>query len=124
MSVLGLHHAGLYVSDLERSIAFYSDAFGLELAERFAFGAEEIAFLKLGAARLELIEASGGQRRAGVVDHVAFEVDDLNAALERLREHGVVLLDQAPLDVPELQARIFFCLGPDAERIELFEYVL
>ena len=59
-----------------------------------------------------------------MVDHVALEVDDLDALLQRLREHGVTLVDQSPVTVPELQARILFCLGPDAERIELFEYNL
>jgi catechol 2,3-dioxygenase-like lactoylglutathione lyase family enzyme len=122
MGVLGLHHAGLYVANLERSIAFYRDVFGLELAEQLTFGAEKIAFVRIGASRLELIEATGSQRPTGVVDHVALEVDDLDTALQRLRAHGVTLLDLTPIPVPPLQARILFCVGPDAERIELFEY--
>jgi catechol 2,3-dioxygenase-like lactoylglutathione lyase family enzyme len=56
-----------------------------------------------------------------VVDHLALEVDDLDAWLARLRERGVRLLDEAPIEVPTLGARILFCLGPDGERIELFE---
>jgi hypothetical protein len=39
-----------------------------------------------------------------------------------LRELGVTLVDAQPLVVPQLNARILFCLGPDGERIELFEY--
>src|SRR6266446_1781675 len=42
MPVLGLHHAGLYVANLGHSIAFYQTVFGLELAERFALGGEDI----------------------------------------------------------------------------------
>jgi lactoylglutathione lyase len=120
MSVIGLHHAGLYVSSLERSIAFYRDTFALELAERVTFGGEEIAFLSMGSGRLELIEAAGSARPTGVIDHVALEVDDLDRTIDRLRQRGVKLLDAAPVAVPVLHARIFFCLGPDRERIELF----
>jgi lactoylglutathione lyase len=122
MSVLGLHHAGVHVADLERSIAFYGEVFGLRVVERFAFGGEELAFLSVGSARLELIQSESGQRTTGVVDHVALRVDDLDALLGRLRTRGVTVLDLQPVPVPQLQARIAFCLGPDAERIELVEY--
>ncbi len=121
MPVLGLHHAGLYVASLSRSIAFYQDVFGLELAERFSFRDEELAFLRVGANHLELIQSVHPAKPAGVIDHVAFEVDHLEDLLERLRERGITLLDPAPVEVPELTARIVFCLGPDAERIELLE---
>jgi catechol 2,3-dioxygenase-like lactoylglutathione lyase family enzyme len=122
MTIVGLHHAGLCVANLERSIAFYAEVFGLELAERLSFAGEEIAFLWVGSARLELIETTAGRRPTGVVDHVALEVHELDMLLERLRARGVTLLDAAPVPVPPLGARILFCSGPDGERIELFEY--
>jgi lactoylglutathione lyase len=122
MPVLGLHHAGLYVASLARSIAFYQNAFGLEVVERTSFGGEELAFLRLGAAWLELIEGGAEDRTTGVVDHVAFEVDDLDRTLDLLRSRGVRLIDETPTAVPALSARIAFCQGPDGERIELFQY--
>ena len=121
MRVLGLHHAGLYVASLARSIAFYHDVFGLDVAERLSFGGEELAFLNVGTARLELIESTAAARPTGVVDHVAFEVDDLDASLGMLRARGVSLIDRAPMRVPGLGARIAFCRGPDGERIELIQ---
>jgi lactoylglutathione lyase len=121
MTLIGLHHAAVHVSSLERSIAFYQDVFGLQLAERFTLGAEKLAFFEVGSSRLELIEDGMGQRATGVVDHFAVEVDDLGGWLSRLRDHGVRLLDEAPVEVRALGARILFCLGPDEERIELFE---
>jgi len=124
VGLIGLHHAGLYVASLERSIAFYGGAFGLEVAERFSFGGEQLAFLRVGQARLELIESSASRVRtssAGVVDHVALEVDDLDALIGRLVQQAVTLLDPAPVPVPALNARILFCEGPDGERIELLE---
>jgi lactoylglutathione lyase len=113
----------VYVASLERSMAFYRDVFGLEVAERLAFGGEQIAFLRVGSARLELIEGTAGATRpTGVVDHVALEVQGLDALHDQLRARGVTLLDAAPIEVPALRARILFCQGPDDERIELLEY--
>ena len=122
--VAGLHHAGLYVASLDRSLNFYADVFGLEVAEQFMFEGERLAFLRVGDQRLELIEStkkSTVPRAAGVVDHVALEVRDLEGWLARLRQHGVVLLDSSPVTVAPLGARIVFYLGPDGERIELLE---
>jgi catechol 2,3-dioxygenase-like lactoylglutathione lyase family enzyme len=121
MMVIGVHHAGVHVTSLERSIAFYQAVFRLRLAERLSLGAEQLAFLQAGGSRIELIADGAGARDTGVVDHLALEVDDLDGWLLRLRERGIRLLDEAPVDVPPLGARILFCLGPDGERIELFE---
>ena len=121
MSVIGLHHAGVHVASLERSIAFYEAVFGLRRAERLSLGDEQLAFIEAGTSRVELIADGAAGRETGVVDHLAFEVDDLDSWVRRLRQGGVRLLDQAPSEVPMLGARILFCLGPDGERIELFE---
>jgi lactoylglutathione lyase len=121
MTVISLHHAGVHVASLERSIAFYQAVFGLHVAERLSLGAEQIAFLAAGGARVELIADGSAGRATGVVDHLAFAVSDLDGWASRLRDRGVRLLDEAPLQVAALGARILFCLGPDGERIELFE---
>jgi lactoylglutathione lyase len=118
---IGLDHAGVHVTDLERSITFYTAVFGLSVCERLSLGDEQLAFLEVGSAWLELMADNGDSRLTGVVDHFAFEVDELDAWPDRLRQYGVRLLDEAPLDVPALGARILFCLGPDDERIELIE---
>jgi lactoylglutathione lyase len=121
MTIIALHHAAVHVTSLKRSISFYQTVFGLRLVERLRLGSEQLAFLEAACARIELIEDGAGGRDTGVVDHLALEVDDLDGWLVRLRERGVRLLDDAPVPVPQLTARILFCLGPDDERIELFE---
>jgi len=121
MIVVGLHHAGVHVSNLEASSRFYQAVFGFSVAERLCLGNERLMFLEAGDARIELVVDGRGRRQTGAIDHVAFEVQDLDTWLSRLRRHGVRLPDEAPVAVPELHARIRFCLGPDGERIELFE---
>jgi lactoylglutathione lyase len=120
-AVIRLHHAGVHVSDLARSAQFYQRVFGLSLSRRLSFGSEQLVFLSAGDALLELIADGQGERPTGVVDHVAFEVADIDAWLIQLRQRGVRLVDHVPVDVPQLNARILFCLGPDGERIELFQ---
>jgi lactoylglutathione lyase len=121
MIVAGLHHAGVHVTNLEGSARFYQAVFGFSIAERLRLGSEQLMFLRAAGARLELIADGRGERQTGAIDHIAFEVEDLNMWLSRLRQHGVRLLDEVPVDVPQLRARILFCLGPDGECIELFE---
>jgi len=119
--IAGLRHAGVHVCNLEGSTRFYQHVFGFWVAERLCLGNEQLLFLQGPGACIELIADGRGERQTGAIDHVAFEVDDLDTWLSRLRQYGVRLLDEAPVTVPELKARILFCLGPDGERIELFE---
>jgi lactoylglutathione lyase len=122
LRVRGLHHAGVHVASLERSIAFYETVFGLQVAARLRLGDEQLAFLHAGTGWLELIADGAGPRpAAGAVDHLALVTSDLDGWLARLQAQGVPLLDAAPLAVPALGVRILFCLGPDGERIELLE---
>jgi catechol 2,3-dioxygenase-like lactoylglutathione lyase family enzyme len=116
-----LDHTGVHVTDMERSVRFYCDVLGLREAARFTMGAESLAFLQAGSGWIELIADGGAPRGAGIVDHVALQVEDVETTLKRLRAQGVVLLDEAPVEVPEIGARIAFCEGPDGERIELIE---
>ena len=116
-----LDHAGVHVSDLERSVAFYRDVLGLREQTRFTLGNEQLVFLAAGAGLVELIADGSGRRATGAVDHLALRVTDLDAQLPRLREAGVQLLDETPVEVRSLNARILFCVGPDGERIELIE---
>jgi catechol 2,3-dioxygenase-like lactoylglutathione lyase family enzyme len=111
----------VHVTDLARSVAFYGGLLGLRTASRFVFGSEELVFMAAGAGWIELICDSGPARSTGVLDHVALRIDDLDALLPRLQAANVRLLDEAPLRVPEIGARIVFCLGPDGERVELIE---
>jgi catechol 2,3-dioxygenase-like lactoylglutathione lyase family enzyme len=121
MRVLGLHHAGVHVTDLEQSVAFYQALFGLRPVHQLRLGNERIVFLDAGGGSIELIADGSGARPTGSVDHLALEVQDLDDWLVWLREHGVRLLDEVAIEVPELGVRILFCLGPDDERIELLE---
>jgi lactoylglutathione lyase len=116
-----LDHVGVHVVDLERSIAFYRDVLGLRVEARFSLGDEQLVFLASELARIELIFDGTGQRPSGALDHVALHVDDVDAWLGRLRTAGARIIDEVPLEISAIEARIAFVAGPDGERIELIQ---
>ena len=121
--ILGTNHTSFTVSDLERSIAFLRDGLGFELISKAPRdpalvshitgieGAEVvIAFVKAPGHTLELIEYRAPADRNAVrprpcdsgFSHVAFNVDDVPAAVAAVERYGVkpiappVAIDQGP----------------------------
>jgi methylmalonyl-CoA epimerase len=101
-----LDHVGIAVGDLAAALAFYRDALGLEVedAEEVASQRVRAHFLAVGAAKLELLEATAsdsaiamftGKRGPGL-HHITLRVDDIAAALAQLRARGVRLIDEVP----------------------------
>jgi methylmalonyl-CoA/ethylmalonyl-CoA epimerase len=103
---LNLHHLGIAVDDLDAAILVYSDLFGatLEHRERVEDQGVEAASLRVGESRIELLQPLGPDTPVGKflanrgpgMHHVAFEVGDLAAELERLKAHDVLLIDEHP----------------------------
>ena len=103
---LNLHHLGIAVDDLDAAILVYSDLFGatLEHRERVEDKGVEAASLRVGESRIELLQPLGPDtpvgkflaKRGPGMHHVAFEVGDLAAELERLKAHDVLLIDEHP----------------------------
>jgi methylmalonyl-CoA epimerase len=103
-----VHHVGVAVADLDEAIATYERLFGatLELRERVEEQGVEAASLLVGDGRIELLGALGEDtpvgrflaRRGPGMHHVAYEVDDIRAALAELREQGAELIDEEPKD--------------------------
>jgi len=103
---LSVHHLGIAVGDLDASIDQYAALFGAAVEHRETLGDQgvEAASLRIGASRIELLRALGPDTPVGKflanrgpgLHHVAFEVADLGAELDRLRADGVQLIDEAP----------------------------
>lgn len=103
---LNLHHVGIAVDDLDAAILVYSDLFGatLEHRERVEGQGVEAASLRVGESRIELLQPLGPEtpvgkflaKRGPGMHHMAFEVEDLDAELARLKAHDVLLIDEQP----------------------------
>ena len=130
--VLGTNHTSFTVSDLERSIGFLRDCLGFELISKAprnprlvsqitgVEGADVmIAFVKAPGHTLELIEyrapETKGRVKARPCDtgfaHVAFNVDDVPAAVEAAGHHGVkpiappVAIDQDGITIELIEVK-------------------
>lgn len=124
--VTGLHHIGIKVKDAETSERFYASLLNFEKVNEFKHGASHLVFMKAGSCVLELIEKPAIERLpAGQIDHVALTVENIEEIVERLKARRVEFVSEEINYVDWLFAgtkNIFF-MGPDGERIELFEVV-
>lgn len=111
------HHVGLEVKDLERSIRFYREAFGMEEECRFVSDGEKIAFLRLGEFRLELAEPQDWKEPGSSGVHLAFKVNEVKEAVKRVMKWGATLAEEPR--ILENGWENAFVLGPDGEWIEL-----
>jgi len=103
---LGVHHVGVAVDDLDAAVATYKELFGAAVEHRELIEEQgvEAAWLRVGAARIELLAPLAADtpvgrflaKRSPGLHHVALEVEDLPAELDRLRQAGVQLIDEAP----------------------------
>jgi catechol 2,3-dioxygenase-like lactoylglutathione lyase family enzyme len=108
-------HVGLFVADLELSVAFYRDNLGgvpqeaLVLAEDFII--QHVLF--------ELVKQPGPVSSCdGPLNHLCFDTDDASAEYESLQAAGYEI-DEELVD-NEFVAYFFF-RGPDHERIEMMQ---
>ena len=101
-----VHHVGLAVEDLDGALDTYERLFGARLEHRSRVDEQgvEAASIRVGESRLELLGALGedtpvgrflAQRGPGM-HHVAYEVDDIRAALADLSDAGAELIDETP----------------------------
>lgn len=115
-------HTMVRVGDLDRSLAFYCDALGLEEVSRKEVpqGRFTLVFLAAPgdhAAQVELTfnwdpEVYQGGRNFG---HLAYSVENIYASCQRLMDHGVVILR------PPRDGRMAFVRSPDGISVELLQ---
>jgi lactoylglutathione lyase len=124
MKVTKLLHTRMRVSDLDATIAFYTDVLGLEVVERKTSPrGSQLAFLKVPNSE-ELIELtcfppSGPVRVQEDLVHLAFQVESLDQAVASLTEKGIPITD-GPTQTSS-GSRFIFIDAPDGYEIELIE---
>ena len=126
-NVTGFQHLGLPVSDIEKSITFYTKL-GFEVQSRWELkengGTTRVAFIEQKGLCLELYQPAGGfesgRGETGPVDHFALNVSDVDAAFGEVEALGLATLSEEPIYLP-LQnngIRYFVVPGPDGEKME------
>lgn len=131
----GIQHVGIPVTDLARSEEFYGRlGFVNAMAAGFEYegGQGRVAMMQRGALMhrgavvLELYQMPEAElveiraRGNGHIDHVAFDVDDIDEAFATLRGEGFAVVEAVPVKLAfwARGCRYFNVLGPDGERLE------
>jgi methylmalonyl-CoA epimerase len=101
-----IDHIGVAVADLDAAIALHERTYGMPLVHRETIAEQgvEAALLDVGESHVELLRPLSDDtpvgrflaKRGPGLHHVAYQVDDVDAALRALREQGVRLIDEEP----------------------------
>ena len=101
-----INHIGIATKGIDEALKFWGDALGLENIHTEIVEDQKVrvAMLPIGESRIELLEPTSDdspiskflEKRGGGIHHIAVEVEDINAALEKLKSSGMRLIDQTP----------------------------
>ena len=99
-------HIGVAVEDLDASLELYERDYGMTLVHRETVAEQgvEAVLLDVGENHIELLAATGPDTPVGKfiakkgpgMHHVAYQVDDIEAALAALKQAGLKLIDETP----------------------------
>ncbi|RIJ42601.1 methylmalonyl-CoA epimerase [Pontibacter oryzae] len=101
-----VEHIGIAVKNFSEANALYTTLLGVEpyKTEHIASEAVNTSFFKIGGTKIELLEGLTPdsaiskyiEKRGEGIHHIAFEVEDIYAEMERLKREGFTLLNEQP----------------------------
>ena len=126
--VIGLAHIGVFVSDLDRTIKFYTDNLGFEVDGIDDLGGTKLGFVHNGNCLIEFVcpEVYSNPPTRGIVDHICMLVEDIDGLVAELKAKGIEMEGEGNVGFSDKirgGVKNIFFRGPDGERIELMEYV-
>jgi len=106
MKILKIDHLGIAVNSIGEGKKFWTDVLGLKFegSETVAEQKVTTAFFPVGESEVELLESTAPEgpvakyieKRGEGIQHVAFRVENIEAALEELKSKGLKLIDEKP----------------------------
>ncbi|MBL7910268.1 MAG: methylmalonyl-CoA epimerase [Bacteroidia bacterium] len=103
-----IEHIGIAVKDINQSNELFKKLFGKEHYKVEAVASEGVStsFFMLGETKIELLEATSEnsaiakfiEKKGEGIHHIAYEVDNLDAEMERLKKEGFELINQTAKD--------------------------
>jgi methylmalonyl-CoA/ethylmalonyl-CoA epimerase len=101
-----INHVGIAVSSLAEAIPFYQHHLGMTFKGIEEVGEQmvKVAFFQIGESKIELLEPTSPEspiakfleKNGPGIHHVAYEVEDIEAAISKLELEGVRMVDRAP----------------------------
>lgn len=106
MKILKIDHLGIAVSSIDAGKTVWTDILGLDIEGTETVEEQKVttAFLPVGESEVELLESTSPDgpiakyidKKGQGIQHIAFRVDNIEAALKELQEKGVPLIDEKP----------------------------
>ena len=120
-NVTGIQHLGVPTGDLNRTIEFYQ-GLGFELIWQ---NPGEVAFLQNGTLVIETYAVDAPAMKSGAIDHVALNVQDIEAAWSDAQACGYETEDKSINFLPffERGVKFFTIIGPNREKVEFNQYL-
>lgn len=120
--VTGIQHIGLPTNDLKKTIEFYK-SLGFEVTFETNITTHDVAFLQMKNIVIETFQAIAEPEavgKAGAIDHISLDVDDIEATWDAVKAAGYTPLETEIDGLPyfEKGVRFFNIAGPNAETIE------
>lgn len=104
--MLNVEHIGLAVASLAEAVPLYEKLLNTNCYKTETVESEKVntAFFRKGETKIELLESTAAdgviarfiQKRGEGLHHIAFEVEDIEAEMNRLKNEGFVLLNDVP----------------------------
>ncbi|MBI4926963.1 MAG: methylmalonyl-CoA epimerase [Anaerolineae bacterium] len=126
-----INHVAIVVADLDQALTFWRDALGIELShvEDVPSQKAAVAFLPVGDSEVELVKPTSDDsgtakflaERGGGMHHLCFEVDDITAKLAELKEKGVRLINETPMELPGRKMAFIHPKSTGGVLVELYE---
>ena len=123
-----MEHTAIIVGNMDETIHYYGDMFGFKVRLQGSNEKREMAFLYLEeqpGIEIELIrdiDPIGEYNKSGIVNHLAFTVEDINKAIQHYKSKGIEFLSPEPQPTLEGGRMILFH-GPNDELLQLVERV-
>ena len=120
-NVTGIQHLGIPTGDLGKTIEFYQ-GLGFEVIWQ---NPGEVAFLQNGTLVIETYAVDAPAMKSGAIDHVALNVQDIEAAWKDAQDCGYETEDTAINFLPffEKGVKFFTIIGPNREKVEFNQYL-
>ena len=106
MKALKIGHLGIAVKEIAEARRLFQDIFGMELVGTENVEEQKVtaSIFSLGDSEIEILESTSPdgpvakfiERRGEGIQHLAIQVDNLDAALEELKDKGIRLIDEKP----------------------------
>ena len=84
-----VHHVHLFASDIQKSLAFYKDAFGGQvILDEIMAGARNV-FMRIGTGRIHFYDQAPAFSGRGSIHHFGIQTDDMDGTVKKLKSMGV-----------------------------------